>query len=457
MISEKPLLQCRAEEAAKQFQLTARKPIIIEFAGIPKAGKTTTLNNIHSFFRRCGFRVEVVIERASVCPIRDKKHSNFNVWTACTTLSQILEKTQTPPQTGDPDILILDRGIFDSLLWFAMMERLARVRKGERKILEEFLLMDEWRTRLSGVILMTANPKDAMEREKGFLPVAEVVGSIMNEEVLTQMKKTLDETVQRFQSKFRILEIDTSSGETRNDPKRSFEVVAETVLSWIEEELQEEILYLPKTSIKEIFLEQASVKSNKAKELSDCFCKKGKFSPRKEVEDDEGQVQALPIVIVRNKSGQILRLRRKEKSEDNTLHKKVVIWAGGHVRKDDEKNGNPLVHGAVRELQEELRLSIEPDTLKLLGAVYFDQGERIGKHVAIVYEWFAETDDVSVALSRAEFFERRGNSLSGSFVNVESLIQDVESGKVSEAWSSEIVRSLLGGKTKGITGSLFRD
>ena len=31
-----------------------------------------------------------MVERASVCPIRDKKHANFNIWTLCTTLAQIL-------------------------------------------------------------------------------------------------------------------------------------------------------------------------------------------------------------------------------------------------------------------------------------------------------------------------------------------------------------------------------
>lgn len=455
MVGKKSDLQCRAENAAERFKSTARNPIIIEFAGLPKAGKTTTLSHVQAFLRRCGFRVEVVVERASVCPIRDKKHSNFNVWTACTTLSQILEKTQSPPRPGDPDILILDRGIFDALLWFAMMERLARIRKVERQIIEQFLLINDWRGRISGVVLMTARPDDAMEREKGYLPVIGASGSIMNREVLQQMKKVLDETVERFKEKFRILKVNTSDGETRNNPKRTCEIVADSVLSWIEEQLQEDILYLPKEIITRNFSGRRLIAAEQAQDLADRFWKQGKFSPRHEVEEDEKSVQALPIVVVRNRSGQILRLRRREKSEDNLLHQKIVIWAGGHVRKEDKNHGNPLIQCAVRELQEELRLSVEPDHLKLVGAVYFDEGERIGKHAAIVYEWRAETDDVAVALSRSEFFERRGTSLSGSFVDVDSLTNDVENGKVTEPWSSEIVRFLLATNVKGITGSLF--
>ena len=87
----KSVLQVRAESLAEEFKKKGRRPVVIEFAGAPKAGKTTTLSTLQAFLKRCGFKVEVVIERASVCPIRDKKHANFNIWTACTTLAQILE------------------------------------------------------------------------------------------------------------------------------------------------------------------------------------------------------------------------------------------------------------------------------------------------------------------------------------------------------------------------------
>jgi hypothetical protein len=170
-------LQVRAEEAAERFATAARKPIVIEFAGVPKAGKTTTLGQLQSFLKRCGFRVEVVVERASVCPIRDKKHSNFNVWTACTTLAQLLEKTQDPPRIDDPQILILDRGLFDSICWLAMMERLERIRSADRKIIDKFLLIDDWREKITGVIVMTASSADAMARENKLLPVEGEGGS----------------------------------------------------------------------------------------------------------------------------------------------------------------------------------------------------------------------------------------------------------------------------------------
>jgi len=121
----------------------------------------------------------------------------------------------------------------------------------------------------------------------------------------------------------------------------------------------------------------------------------------------------------------------------------LVIWAGGHTRKEDQSNGETLASCAIRELQEELRLSLDPNELELRGAVYFDQDPKSAKHVAIVYEWKAQADDVAVVLSSAEFFERRGTALSGTFVSIDSLIADVEGEKITEAWSVEIVREIL--------------
>ena len=438
-------IQGRAEYSAKLFAEKARKPLVIEFAGVPKAGKTTTLAHVQTFLKRCGFRTEVVVERASVCPIRDKKHSNFNVWTACTTLAQILEKTQNPPRPEDPQILFLDRGIFDSICWMAMMERVSRIRPNQRKRVQEFLMAEDWRKRISAVFVMLASPQDAMKREQGLLRVEGKTGSIMNPDVLDQIRDVNRECIEHFDSDFRIFPIDTSFGDTKDDPKRTAEEVTEAILGLIEEQIAEDILSCPREVVVDAFQERNFIGDVPARGLIRHFGEHGHddFRPRDEVEEDASRVQALPIVIVRNASGDVLRLCRREKRSDNPLHEKIVIWAGGHVRREDAVNGDPLIYCAVRELEEELRLQTEPSSLRLIGAVYFDNGGSTSKHVAIAYEWRAPTDDVSVVLSRTEFFERRGTSLSGSFATVDRLAEDVEDRKLKEPWSVELVREYL--------------
>ena len=444
-MNEKSNLQLRAERSAEQFAERARKPLVIEFAGVPKAGKTTTLTNVQTFLKRCGFRTDVVIERASVCPIRDKKHANFNVWTACTTLAQILEKTQNPPRPDDPHILFLDRGIFDSICWMTMMEQISRIRSDERKLIQKFLTIDDWKKRISAVFVMLASPQDAMKREQGILPVEGAQGSIMNPDILKKIKEINEMCIDQLGRDFHIYKVNTSEGDTKGDPQRTAEVVTEAILGLIEKQIAEDILSCDKETVTGLFGNQNFISGSQADELTKHFQRKefSNFHPRDEVEQNGGRVQAIPTVVIRNAQGEVLRLRRREKTVDNLLHNKVVIWAGGHVRCEDNINGDPLIHCGVREHEEELRLKVEASSLKLIGAIYFDNGGSTSKHVAIAYEWRAATDDVSIVLSRSEFFERSGTSLSGSFVSVDKLAEDVESNKLNEPWSVTLIREHL--------------
>jgi len=455
----KSVLQVRAESLAEEFKKKGRRPVVIEFAGAPKAGKTTTLSTLKAFLKRCGFKVEVVIERASICPIRDKKHPNFNVWTACTTLAQILEKTQhqheSRPHPDSPEILILDRGLFDALIWLGMMEHLSKLKKEDREFIERFLLMEDWLKRISGVIVMTASPEDSMTREQGDLPVEGHFGSIMNEKWLSHFKENILLTCERLKRPFRVFQVDTSQKEAKDKRKETAEKVAGIVLDLVAEQLEEDILCAAKLHLIRLFSGKDCVTGPAAMKIAEHFVKSGSYVPRAKAESSRDLLQALPIVIVRNKSGRILQLRRREKSPDNPLNDRIVIWAGGHVRKEDAINGNSLIHGAVRELQEELRLSLEAGSLKLVGAIYADLGGSTSKHVAIVYQWRAESDDVDIVLSGTEFFEWRGTSLSGEFIELQELIASLSKNQQTlEPWSELIVREILGAGG-GLAGRLL--
>ncbi len=92
-------------------QQPAKRPLIIEFSGSPKAGKTRSISVLELFLKRNGIKVEVFTERASVSPIKSKGHLNFNVWVSCASLQGMLEALYR-----DIDIFILDRSIFDALV-----------------------------------------------------------------------------------------------------------------------------------------------------------------------------------------------------------------------------------------------------------------------------------------------------------------------------------------------------
>ena len=49
-----------------------RRPLLIEFCGSPKSGKSTTITSLNQFLKRNGFTTTVLTERASVCPVSNK-------------------------------------------------------------------------------------------------------------------------------------------------------------------------------------------------------------------------------------------------------------------------------------------------------------------------------------------------------------------------------------------------
>ena len=119
-----------------------RRPIIIEFSGSPKAGKTSCINSLRQFLKRNGFEVEVIQERASICPVSDKQSPMFNVWTSCMSLAGLIGIVEDKKSTCD--VIILDRGVFDALCWFEWLTACNKMESDFQKKVCEFLLRKEF-------------------------------------------------------------------------------------------------------------------------------------------------------------------------------------------------------------------------------------------------------------------------------------------------------------------------
>src|SRR5215469_15471245 len=117
----------------------ADRPLIIEFSGAPKAGKTRSISILELFLKRNGIKAEVFTERASIAPIRSKGHLNFNVWVSCASLQGMLEALYR-----DLDVFILDRGVFDALVWNQWLETTGKITHEEAQHVEQFFTMKRW-------------------------------------------------------------------------------------------------------------------------------------------------------------------------------------------------------------------------------------------------------------------------------------------------------------------------
>jgi hypothetical protein len=152
-------LEKKTREVHSHLKFAARA-FVIEFAGTPKSGKSTAVEAIRHFFSRQQFRVHVLSERAAQCPIPMKGHLFFNTWCATSMLAELLENIET-----DTDIIIVDRGIFDALVWLLLQRERGELTDQEAEAIEAFLLLDRWRSLIDLSVVMSVDAEIAMKRE----------------------------------------------------------------------------------------------------------------------------------------------------------------------------------------------------------------------------------------------------------------------------------------------------
>jgi thymidylate kinase len=220
-------LEKEAEQVLAKVRARRRKPLVVEFSGTPKAGKSTIINSLRLFLARNDFRSFVLTERASTCPVRDKTHPFFNVWTACATLIQMLNAVQ-PKAPNDlvDDVVIMDRGLFDALVWMRWLEGHQKLTNNQRTMINQFLTLDLWRDLVDLVFIMKVSPDEALSREFSNL-VTRKTGSIMNAKTIEEFNDALDGTLDEYGPAFpKLLRVDTTNKKPQDT---SYDVVRMTL------------------------------------------------------------------------------------------------------------------------------------------------------------------------------------------------------------------------------------
>ena len=113
-------LHYHKQELYKLKELLINKPYIIEFTGTPRTGKTTLINNLYDFFKKGGFSVEVLEEfttskkyKEVIYPyLKSKGTKTINLEIPKHVLRQLEQAIK-----NKPDIIIVDRSLFDRLIW----------------------------------------------------------------------------------------------------------------------------------------------------------------------------------------------------------------------------------------------------------------------------------------------------------------------------------------------------
>jgi predicted NUDIX family phosphoesterase len=426
-------LEAKAQDVRNLIEgREAKRPLIIEFSGCPKAGKTRAISVFELFLRRNGIKVEVFTERASVSPIKAKGHLNFNVWVSCASLQGILECLYK-----DLDVFILDRGIFDALMWNLWLERTGKVSSDEAERVADFFTMDRWTSLVDVVFVMTCDPKVSIEREYADQLTAKR-GTVMQEDTLKQLNDAIETAMKKYARSFRkVSKIDTTNTTTRDGVAR----ITKEALEALTELLDERICAIPRCAIDIAIPESGFLADPVATQAFINSVRRSKvFLPRSEAERDDDLFQPIPCAILRYEE-RVLLVRRKEPG--HSLHDTYAIWAGGHVLQADEDSAiePDLLLGALRrELAEEVFIKGEYQlNPRPLGLVRTSETGRASRHIGVLFEVGLPSSEVALAMNQKEFRETRGRSMSGRLVEI-ARVRDFY--KEMGDWSRFIVNEL---------------
>lgn len=425
----------RARALLDVLRSQARRAFVLELTGTPKAGKSTSVTTLETFFREAGYQVHLLKERAADCPLPMKGHFFFNAWTAATMLAEVLETHE-----ANVDLLILDRGFFDALVWLELQARREQVTDEEKRVFSEFILLDRWRKLVDATVIMKVEPEQALKREhqNQILPRP---GSMMNPSALGQFNNALGAVVSEHGSAFHLFEIDTTQTEGVRETNVN---LLRDVLPLIEGWADPSIAVVPRTVLTTAFDERPFITGDEAVTVLRNLRPHVRTMRRSEAEKDPGVVQFMAAGIHTHRD-RVLVLERElldKKSSDYGRHK---LWVGRHVETSDPLNEDVLDagrRGLIERIKDDLHLAsdLQPVLLGLAWNVRHGS-EHETQHVGIMYRVPIVNELVAKHLQNKKFKKMaRSRRLSSSFMTQEEILtsRDLD----LEPWSKHAVENL---------------
>lgn len=384
------------------------RPIVVEFAGSPKSGKTSCITALDLFFRRNGYSTKLIGEKAHIAPIENKTNPLFNLWTITSTLSDLTAVLGGESSKQTPDIILVDRGIFDAFCWFSWLQKNRYLEKENLLALQSFLFMPKWIDYFDLILVFKTEPTKSLEREHKML-LTKKQGSIMNTKVLGSFNDTLGECYNDNSGKFKSIRLINADKE---DIYKLNHTVTLATLKALFTGAKENVGFVDEKHIKN---EQKTVFSLKRLGIGG---NEMEFMERLIVEADPTKIQFVPITVITNvERNKIFVVRKNKKSGSPTSpeHKKYLPYIGGHVRQEDRPVGvlptigvSPIMIATFnKSLQREIKEEIGVDHVPALDfnsmSIWIHNKERSKQHIAICELWEVDFDSFKPKLDPTEF------------------------------------------------------
>lgn len=419
-----------------------RRPLFIEFCGSPKSGKSTTITSLNQFLKRNGFSTTVLTERASVCPISNKKDPLFNIWTLTSAVAEIVDNLDSKKT----DIIIADRAVFDALCWFEWLntnetKESPYLDNDNYDSLKSFIKMDLIKDCIDIVYVFRADPKISIEREFSNL-LTDKRGSIMEENVLTSFNTAITNVINTHGDDFRkVISIDTGTVENNKQPNYVSYSVTKKILDTLRMLLIEKIGFFKRDILIQNGLSNGI--NDYAKILNSI---KLDFKDRVTVEKTNNLIQPLPITVITNKErDKVLVVKKSEKktSKDSPERNKVLLYIGGHIRQEDSRQTtlNTINKSLTREIKEEIGESINFENNKPFLIYTPDYSDKSKKHLAICYVVEMDLNNRKFKITSDEHVMKAGKSISGHIISIGKLLKNEYENM--ESWSIEILKIIF--------------
>lgn len=148
-------------------ELLINKPYVIEFSGTPRTGKTSLINNLNDFFKKAGFITKRIPEFVSTTYYKNEIAPSNKDKTKFEINEIIIEeivKNIDIERNSKSDILFIDRGIFDRLVW---MHRSYIQKAVTEELYDNFInkYLIESKDKIDSLILTYAIEKEALKRD----------------------------------------------------------------------------------------------------------------------------------------------------------------------------------------------------------------------------------------------------------------------------------------------------
>lgn len=168
--------------------MSEKIPKIIEFAGLPAAGKTTNIQLLEKYLSDRNINSKIIKTASTISPINNYKTDwTFDAWSICRTVMKLIEAD------NKNDCIIVERGLFDSICWLEWFRNSGRITTSEFETIKKFALIEKWFNQVDLTVVLQVEFTTALAR--GRTP-----GKIVNYDVYKELRYAYDTIIKELHS-----------------------------------------------------------------------------------------------------------------------------------------------------------------------------------------------------------------------------------------------------------------